>query len=186
MYVITTPKTIDTDIGSFYSESVMDSPEVYIDQEETIDQKKNVKPVEMSQQEREYCNSVCYCNLLPNGDKLECNKTEVGGIIRTLEMKKYSNYICAQNFRNIADNIFFWYDWQFGEKTTSPPFFLQTSCFMPYNIVYLNGWHFKDFFDVLYDGIPYEFLLITGASINVSPPPTTIVFLFTDLGYLEE
>jgi hypothetical protein len=92
-------------------------------------------------------------------------------------IRHYPDFVCPQNFRNLADWIFSWPD-QFKEhveKTTDDGKII-APCLPPGSIIYVRTWAIKEFFDFIYPYLINDFVLITGESDFSSP---------NDLQYLE-
>ncbi len=88
----------------------------------------------------------------------------------------YPDFVCPQNFRNLADWIYGWPSQfkEYVETTTDAK--LIAPC-LPYgSIIYVRIWAIEDFFKFAYPHLINDFVLITGEGDLSSP---------NDLQYLE-
>ena len=93
-------------------------------------------------------------------------------------IRHFPNFVCPQNFRNLADWVFGWPD-QFHEqmeKTTDNGQKI-APCLPHGSIIYVRHWATDEFFKNVYPHLINSFVLITGESDVPSP---------SNLRYLEE
>jgi len=85
-------------------------------------------------------------------------------------IKHFPNFVCPQNFRNLADWVYSWPD-QFHEKLTKTTDQGKdiAPCLPSGSIIYVRQWAVTDFFDKVYPHLKNDFVLITGEG-DVSSP----------------
>jgi len=108
------------------------------------------------------CNKLCpYSSILTNVT------VKFDGSHR---IKHFPNFVCPQNFRNLADWVYSWPN-QFHEqltKTTDQGKHI-APCLPSGSIIYVRQWAITDFFDKVYPYLKNDFVLITGEG-DVSSP----------------
>ncbi len=92
----------------------------------------------------------------------------------------YPEFVCPQNFRNMADWIYGWPEHNFNEKVENSVTRIHaTVAYLPYgSILYIKTDSLSDFFSNIYPNFRNKFVLITGQGDGVVPGP--------HLHYLEE
>lgn len=84
-------------------------------------------------------------------------------------VKHFPEFVCPQNFRNMADWIFGWPD-QFNENVETAPNSHQISRCLPNgSIIYVRIWAIDEFFKHVYPNLINDFVLITGEGDISSP-----------------
>ena len=116
------------------------------------------------------CNVVC-----PYISKLTRNTLEFNS---TYRIRHYPNFVCPQNFRNLADWIYQWPN-QFNEEVEVITENARriAPCLPRGSIIYVRIWAIDDFFRLVYPYLIHNFVLITGEGDLSSP---------THLKHLEE
>jgi hypothetical protein len=85
-------------------------------------------------------------------------------------IRHFPNFVCPQNFRNLADWVYSWND-QFHEqmvKTTDEGKHI-APCLPHGSIIYVRQWSVTDFFDKVYPHLQNDFVLITGEGDTSTP-----------------
>jgi hypothetical protein len=120
------------------------------------------------QMQSDNCKRLCpYSSILTN-DTVEFNVSHI---------RHFPNFVCPQNFRNLADWVYGWPN-QFHERlqiTTDQGKHIAL-CLPPGSIIYVRIWIINKFFDQVYPHLQNNFVLITGEG-DVSSP--------THMEYLE-
>ncbi|CAF1219881.1 unnamed protein product [Adineta ricciae] len=83
----------------------------------------------------------------------------------------YSEFICPQNFRNLADWVYGWPEDVFEERleiTTDKGYHIGP-CLVSGSIIYVKTDHLEKFFSKVYPYLNNQFVLITGQSDASSP-----------------
>ncbi|UJR08069.1 hypothetical protein I4U23_012346 [Adineta vaga] len=83
----------------------------------------------------------------------------------------HSEFICPQNFRNLADWIYGWPTYEFDERiemTTTRGYHIK-SCLVAGSIIYVKTDYLDAFFSKVYPYLQNKFVLITGQSDASSP-----------------
>jgi hypothetical protein len=113
-------------------------------------------------------------NLCPYSSKLINNSIQFDS---SRIIRHYPDFVCPQNFRNLADWIFGWPD-QFKEhvEKTTDDGKLIAPCLPTGSIIYVRIWSIDEFFNIIYPHLINDFILITGEGDLSSP---------NDLQYLE-
>lgn len=85
-------------------------------------------------------------------------------------VRHFPNFVCPQNFRNLADWVYGWPD-QFDEHldTSNDQIQLVASCLPPGSIIYVRIWDIDEFFKNIYPQLINDFVLITGEGDLSSP-----------------
>jgi hypothetical protein len=81
-------------------------------------------------------------------------------------VQQYSEFICPENFRNLADWIYGWPEQVFDEQlevTTTKGYHI-TSCLVAGSIIYVKTDYLDKFFRKVYPYLSNKFVLITGRS----------------------
>ncbi|KAI3656786.1 hypothetical protein MP638_004133 [Amoeboaphelidium occidentale] len=118
----------------------------------------DLKPFEYRfEQERGQCKFSCRCRHIYQKDKITCDIDQ-----EQFYLKRHDQFICPQNFRNIADWVFRWDQQHHAEDFDVPAYDKIVDC-LPYGaIIYVVGWHIDAFFADVYPLIKKPFILITG------------------------
>ena len=89
---------------------------------------------------------------------------------RSHNIRHYPNFVCPQNFRNLADWIYGWPD-QFDEhiEITTNQHQLIAPCLPSGSIIYVRIWVIDEFFEKVYPHLINDFVLITGEGDMSSP-----------------
>jgi hypothetical protein len=110
------------------------------------------------------CANLCpYASYLTH-DSLVFNKSH--------RIRHFPNFVCPQNFRNLADWVYGWPD-QFEEhmQTTASLGRLIAPCLPSGSIIYVSNWDIAEFFDTVYPYLINKFVLVTGEG-DLSSPET--------------
>jgi len=86
-------------------------------------------------------------------------------------VEQYSEFICPQNFRNLADWIYGWPKQAFEEQleiTTTKGYHI-SSCLVAGSIIYVKTDYLDKFFRKVYPYLSNQFVLVTGQSDASSP-----------------
>ncbi|CAF3683834.1 unnamed protein product [Rotaria socialis] len=128
------------------------------------------RPVSLDDQNMSHCARLC-----PYKSTLGCNRLQFDP---DHWVQHFPEFVCPQNFRNLADWIISWPD-QFNEKveTTTNDGRHISPCLSNGSIVYVRIWAIDEFFKNVYPHLKSSFVLITGEG-DVSSP--------SHLNYLEE
>ncbi|CAF1370635.1 unnamed protein product [Adineta ricciae] len=92
----------------------------------------------------------------------------------------YADFICPQNFRNLADWVYGWPEGVFEEELdiTTDKGYRIGSCLVSGSIIYVKSDYLEKFFSKVYPYLNSRFVLITGQS-DVSPPDRYLAYLDT-------
>jgi hypothetical protein len=108
------------------------------------------------------CENICpYSSKLINGN-IQFDSSHI--------IRHYPDFVCPQNFRNLADWIFRWPD-QFKEhiEKTTDNGKLIAPCLPTGSIIYVRIWAINPFFNLIYPHLINDFVLITGEGDLSSP-----------------
>jgi hypothetical protein len=85
-------------------------------------------------------------------------------------IRHFPNFVCPQNFRNLADWVYGWPD-QFLEHTevTTDQGKYIAPCLPSGSIIYVRIWVINEFFDQVYPHLQNDFVLVTGEGDTSSP-----------------
>jgi hypothetical protein len=122
----------------------------------------------------ETCLKSCSCRLKFTDEKIMCNQVN----LNDPDIKYIRNFpglVCQQNFRNLADNLFWWRDYKYGENLAYEDYRLIKSCLWDQSIFYVNSINLQSFFEVFYPLVDHNFILITGASVVSVPNQNQMV-----------
>ncbi|CAF1515735.1 unnamed protein product [Adineta steineri] len=115
------------------------------------------------------CAELCPYSSILKRNSIEFNVTHT--------IRHYPDFVCPQNFRNLADWIFGWPN-QFEEHLdiTTDDGKRIAPCLPSGSIIYVRIWAIDEFFRIIYPHLQNHFVLITGEG-DISSP--------NDLQYLE-
>ena len=109
-------------------------------------------------------------------------------------VRHFPDFVCPQNFRNLADWVFGWPN-QFFEHVDSNQNNISAiaSCLIPGSIIYSRIAPIETFFDEIYPHLIHNFVLITGEGDQPSPsdisylnrPDSKIIHWFGQNGAIE-
>jgi len=120
-----------------------------------IPHENNQKKLSNEQPQVDECKNLCpYSSKLTNVT-LEFDANNM--------IRHFPSFVCAQNFRNLADWVYGWPD-QFHEqntKTTDEGKRI-APCLPPGSIIYVRQWSIDPFFEHVYAALQNNFVLITG------------------------
>lgn len=108
------------------------------------------------------CSQLCPYSSKLHNDTLEFDSSHI--------IRHFPNFVCPQNFRNLADWVYSWPD-QFREHmgTTTDQGNLIAPCLPPGSIIYVRIWAIDEFFNNVYPHLQNNFVLITGEGDLSSP-----------------
>lgn len=106
------------------------------------------------------CKEKCFCDLVPHesSDQLRCSSS----ISTESSLRNFGEYICPQQFRNLADYVFMWEQTHHKESLAIPEFYEIESCIPEGGIIYVRSWFMNEFFDRIYPDITKSVVLLTG------------------------
>ncbi|CAF3335499.1 unnamed protein product [Rotaria socialis] len=108
------------------------------------------------------CSELCRHSSILTNESLEFDSL--------YPIRHYPNFVCPQNFRNLADWVYGWPD-QFDEhieKTTDQGKII-APCLLPGSIIYVRIWVINEFFEFVYPYLQNKFVLVTGEGDMSSP-----------------
>jgi len=108
------------------------------------------------------CSDLCPYSSTFTHDTLHFNSSDT--------IRHFPNFVCPQNFRNLADWIYGWPD-QFLERvqaTTDQGKYI-APCLPSGSIIYVRIWVINEFFAQVYPHLQNDFVLITGEGDMSSP-----------------
>ena len=113
-------------------------------------------------EERPSCSTFCPYSSRFNNRSLYFNPTHI--------IRNYPNFVCPQNFRNLADWIYGWPS-QFKELLDlhTDDGRLIAPCLPSGSIIYVRIWVIDEFFEKVYPHLINDFVLITGEGDLSSP-----------------
>lgn len=106
------------------------------------------------------CNITCGCRLEQRYDRLYCAPFSLG----KKSVFDWPLYICPQNFRNLADEVFWWRDQDHLESLSHSEVPCYERQLQDGAIFYVSGWNLNDFFSIVYPYLKHKFILVTGES----------------------
>ena len=121
-----------------------------------------INALSFNQRELYNCSYLCPYSSILNNNILQFNSSHT--------IRHFPNFVCPQNFRNLADWIYGWPD-QFHEHldiTTNKGKFI-APCLPTGSIIYVRIWVINEFFEHVYPHLKNDFVLITGEG-DVSSP----------------
>lgn len=88
-------------------------------------------------------------------------------------IEDYSEFVCPQNFRNLADWVYGWPENVFEEKLKIPTNkgYRISKCLPVGSIIYVKTGELRSFFHTVYPHLKNEFVLITGQGDESTPGP---------------
>ncbi len=91
-------------------------------------------------------------------------------------IRHYPEFVCPQNFRNLADWVYGWPD-QFNEHIEGTTIDVQriATCLPHGSIIYVRSWVLGEFFTRVYPYLINDFVLITGEGDQSSPNDITFL-----------
>jgi len=107
------------------------------------------------------CSELCPYSSTFTNDTLHFDSSDI---------RHFPNFVCPQNFRNLADWIYGWPD-QFLEhvKATTDQGKHIAPCLPSGSIIYVRIWVINEFFAQVYPHLKNDFVLITGEGDMSSP-----------------
>jgi hypothetical protein len=107
------------------------------------------------------CSDLCPYSSTFTNDKLHFDLSHI---------RHFPNFVCPQNFRNLADWIYGWPD-QFLEhvEVTTDQAKRIAPCLPSGSIIYVRIWVIEEFFEKVYPYLQNDFVLITGEGDMSSP-----------------
>jgi hypothetical protein len=106
------------------------------------------------------CSKYCQCIFKVSTDSIQC---EVNG--QVAKQKHHANFICPQQFRDLADWTFAWADGHHHESISQEGDVSKIApCLREGAIIYARGWELDNFFGNIYPNLKNKFFLITGES----------------------
>jgi hypothetical protein len=86
-------------------------------------------------------------------------------------IENYQEFVCPQNFRNLADWIYGWSNYMFEEKITigNPNGEHIAACLPSGSIIYVKTDYLHNFFRQIYPSMTNKFVLITGQGDGSTP-----------------
>jgi hypothetical protein len=108
------------------------------------------------------CSKLCPYSSIFTNDTVIFNSSHI--------IRHFPNFVCPQNFRNLADWVYGWPD-QFLERleiTTNEGKHI-APCLPSGSIIYVRQRTIYEFFDKVYPHLQNDFVLITGEDDNSSP-----------------
>jgi hypothetical protein len=120
------------------------------------------KTLPFNQIESRNCSQLCPYSSIATNDTLHFDSSHI--------IRHFPNFVCPQNFRNLADWVYGWPD-QFLEHTevTTDQGKYIAPCLPSGSIIYVRIWVINEFFDQVYPHLQNDFVLVTGEGDMSSP-----------------
>ncbi len=119
------------------------------------------RPITIYMNSRSDCEYVCSYSSTFTRDTLPFNASHF--------IRHFPDFVCPQNFRNLADWIYGWPD-QFHEHVEVTRNTTRVApCLPPGSIIYVRIWAMDEFFAQIYAHLQNNFVLVTGEG-DVSSP----------------
>jgi hypothetical protein len=117
------------------------------------------------------CSFQCNCQFIRNPTNISCT-VQHGEIESVYSMPSWSDYVCPQSFRNIADYVYSYWFWYDSESIFLPDLEKVVDC-LPTNAIIYLGWGemgaFETFFAKMVPLLKRPIILVSGNSDYLTP-----------------